>query len=265
MHPIERLRWVARAPEGDAGLVAVEAAGALATFADDPAGLVTACRRLIVRRPECGPLWWLSARVLCAMDPELEAALAAAEIEDDPVGEVLAAELPGGTVVCAGWPEQAADALAGRDPDTDSLVVVTRERRARLWLGRGYRHDDERTPALETVSPDRTAAAVARAALVLLEAEAMGPAGFLAPRGAGALAAAARRAGRPVWLVAGVARVLPGILYDALVAATTNLPFEALTLDLIDQVATPTGLLAPAVAGRRAGCPVAPELLKLPA
>jgi hypothetical protein len=30
MHPIERLRWVARSPEGDASVVAVEAADALA-------------------------------------------------------------------------------------------------------------------------------------------------------------------------------------------------------------------------------------------
>src|SRR5688572_30529517 len=110
VHPIERLRWVARAPDGNAAIVTVEAAGALATFADEPAGLVTACRRLISRRPECGPLWWLAARVLCALDPELEAALAAAEIEDDPTGEVLAGVVPGGTVVCAGWPEQSADA-----------------------------------------------------------------------------------------------------------------------------------------------------------
>ena len=42
MHPIERLRWVARAPEADVGLAAVESAEALAAFADDPPGLVIA-------------------------------------------------------------------------------------------------------------------------------------------------------------------------------------------------------------------------------
>ena len=62
MHPIERLRWVARSPEGDLSLAAAEAAEALACFADDPAGLVIASRRLIERRPAAGPLWWLASR-----------------------------------------------------------------------------------------------------------------------------------------------------------------------------------------------------------
>ena len=47
MHPIERLRYVARAAGEGPGLLAGEAAGALAAFADDPQGLVTACRRLV--------------------------------------------------------------------------------------------------------------------------------------------------------------------------------------------------------------------------
>lgn len=261
MHPIERLRWVARAPEGDAAMVTVEAAGALATFADEPLGLVTACRRLISRRPECGPLWWLAARVLCAMDPELESALAAAEIEDDPTAEVLAGALPGGTVVCAGWPEQSVAALAGRDPETSGLVVVSRERRGHYWIDRVFDGID-----LELVSPEppagHQAEAVGRAALILVEAEAVGPNGFVAPRGARALAAAGRAASRPVWLVAGVGRALPGSLYDALVAGLGDLPFEALPLSLVDEVATPTGLVEPALAGRRPSCPVAHELLR---
>src|SRR2546430_14843314 len=66
MHPIERLRWVARSPEGEVSLVAAEAADALAGFADDPAGLVIASRRLIERRPAAGPLWWLASRALPA-------------------------------------------------------------------------------------------------------------------------------------------------------------------------------------------------------
>ena len=43
MHPIEHLRYVARAAGEGPALLAREAAGALATFNDDPAGLVTAC------------------------------------------------------------------------------------------------------------------------------------------------------------------------------------------------------------------------------
>ena len=69
MHPIERLRMVARAAGEGPALLAQEAAGALAAFAGDPAGLVTACRRLVDRQPTSGPIWWLSARVLASDDP----------------------------------------------------------------------------------------------------------------------------------------------------------------------------------------------------
>src|SRR5436305_1059848 len=61
MHPIERLRMVARAAGEGPTLVAQEAAGALVAFGDDPAGLVTACRRLGGRQPTSRPRWWLAA------------------------------------------------------------------------------------------------------------------------------------------------------------------------------------------------------------
>jgi hypothetical protein len=114
VHPIERLRWVARAPEGDLSLVAAEAADALASFADDPAGLVVASRRLIERRPAAGPLWWLASRVLCALDPTFEAMDAAADLERDRTAVALAGDLPGGTVAIVGWPDQAGAALRMR-------------------------------------------------------------------------------------------------------------------------------------------------------
>jgi len=114
VHPIERLRWVARAPEGDMSLVAAEAADALASFADDPAGLVVASRRLIERRPAAGPLWWLASRVLCALDPTFEAMDAAADLERDRTAVALAGDLPGGRVAIVGWPDQASAALRMR-------------------------------------------------------------------------------------------------------------------------------------------------------
>src|SRR3712207_3601628 len=130
MHPIERLRWVARSPEGDLSMVAAEAADALASFADDPAGLVVASRRLIERRPSAGPLWWLASRVLCALDPALEALTAAADLERDRTPVVLAGDLPGGTVAVVGWPDLASTALrmrgrmGGVDGAADRVLVV---------------------------------------------------------------------------------------------------------------------------------------------
>ena len=261
MHPIERLRWVARAPDGEASLMAAEAAEALASFADEPAGLVTACRRLIERRPSCGPLWWVSARMLCSLDAALEAHLCAADLERDPTPARLAAELPGGAVAVAGWPEQSIIALRGRarltpEVPADDRVYVAGGREAQRLM----RWFDGSGLEARIASPENAAR---RSVLVLLEAEAVGPGGFVAAAGSGALARAAQEAGRPVWLVAGVGRVLPAPLYEALVGRVGDAsPVEVLPLELVEAVAGPGGVVGPAAATSRPGCPVAPELLR---
>jgi hypothetical protein len=56
VHPIERLRYVARAGHTDPTMVAVEAALALADLPDEPGVLLTSVRRLIDFHPSCGPL-----------------------------------------------------------------------------------------------------------------------------------------------------------------------------------------------------------------
>lgn len=274
MHPIERLRWVARAPEGEVSLMAVEAADALASFAAEPAGLVIACRRLIERRPACGPLWWLASRVLCALDPGLEAHRAAEDLYRDPTAERLAAELPGGTVVLVGWPEQAARALGttfggpGREDRADRIIVVDDPDRESRRLVRRLRADAVDARAVE-VSGTRKAAR--RASLVLLEAQALGPDRIVCTRGSAALAEAAREAGRPVWLVAGVGRPLPAALFDALLTRVTpggpgtapgSGAVDVLPLAAVDEVAGPGGLVAPRVAAARVRVPVASELLR---
>jgi hypothetical protein len=298
VHPIERLRWVARSPEGDMSLVAAEAADALASFADDPAGLVIASRRLIERRPAAGPLWWLASRVLCALDPVFEAMDAAADLERDRTAVALAGDLPGGTVAIVGWPDQASAALrmrgrmGGGEPGTDRVVVVPAGRAE----GRAASAGDEPwelTSAGPRVSrrqgrwepPDNggwgcvdwlqshavdarllpageVTAAGRRSVLALLEATAVGPDSFLAPAGSAALAEAAREANRPVWLVAGVGRVLPGPLYDALIRRVGDDPaFEVVPLAAVDDVSGPTGP-APRARMPRPACPVAAELLR---
>src|SRR5205807_10555596 len=96
MHPIERLRMVARAAGDGTALVAQEAAGALVAFGDDPAGLVTACRRLVDRQPTSGPIWWLAERVLTAADPAQAAWQAVERRPDDTTAEQLQAARPDG-------------------------------------------------------------------------------------------------------------------------------------------------------------------------
>lgn len=256
MHPIERLRWVARAPDSDVGLMAVDSAEALAAFAHDPAGLVTACRRLIERRPAAGPLWWLASRLLCALDPAAEAYAALDDLERDPTAQLLALDLPDGPVAVVGWPELVSRAL----PATSEVLVVDPGRG-----GRRFRYVlAELGVDARVRSPE---AAARRAQLVLLEALAVGPDSVVASPGSAALAAAAREALVPVWLVVGVGRSLPPALYDALAAHLDLDPGQpdTLPLDVVDVIAGPAGRTTPAgLAAASPPCPVAPELLRLP-
>src|SRR3954454_5309828 len=108
MHPIERLRHVARVEGAGPSRLARDAAGALASFGDDPTGLVTACRRLVERHPTAGTMWWLAARVLAAPDPVGEAWRAAEELDDDPTSAAVLRALPSdGAIATLGWPELA--------------------------------------------------------------------------------------------------------------------------------------------------------------
>ncbi|MGI9022090.1 MAG: hypothetical protein ACR2HV_02420, partial [Acidimicrobiales bacterium] len=123
MHPIERLRMVARAEGEDPGLVAQEAAAALAACADDPPGLVTGCRRLVDHQADSGPIWWLAARVLGAADPEEEAWKAADRLGRDTTPSALAYHLPADVrVLVVGWPDQAGTALTRRGDCTVMVV-----------------------------------------------------------------------------------------------------------------------------------------------
>ncbi|MGH9265768.1 MAG: hypothetical protein ACRD1D_13855, partial [Acidimicrobiales bacterium] len=102
---MERLRMVARAAGEDPGMVAREAAAALAGCADDPRALVMACRRLVDRQAASGPLWWLAARVVASPEPEHEAWRSAEALRDDPTPALVAASLPDDAVLTVlGWP-----------------------------------------------------------------------------------------------------------------------------------------------------------------
>src|SRR5689334_13898288 len=123
MHPIERLRYVARASGADHADLVRETAGALASLGFDPAGLVTACRRIIQRHPASGPLWWLSARVLTAEDALRESWAAVQEVAEDPTAEELSYALPDEAIVTVvGWPELISEALPRRG-DVQVLVI----------------------------------------------------------------------------------------------------------------------------------------------
>ena len=262
-HPIERLRWVARAEGAGASLLAREAAGALATIGDDLAGLLTGCRRLIDRHPAVGPLWWLSARALAAEDPSRELWAAAAELDADATSAVVAAHLPDDIAITVlGWPEQAGDALRRRG-DVEVLVIDSRGEGSSF----AHRLEADGVEAFE-VGESGLGSAVRESNLVLLEASALGPSGCYCTAGSLAAAAVARALGIDVVVVAGVGRVLPGRLWEALVTRVDDaddpwaLDHEVVPLEWITGVAGPGGVLDPSAAVKRADCPVVPELLR---
>jgi len=228
VHPIERLRAVARAREVDQSLLAREAASVLGAFAGDPLGLVTSCRRLLDRHPTAGVLWWTFARLLEAADVRAEAQAIRRDLDGSPAVTALSLDLPDGAVVAvvpdvAGGSELALALTSWRD----DLVVA---------------HDPE------AVHLDRPEPRV-----LLVEAGAAGPDRFLAGEGAEDEVAAARDAGVAVWLVVDVGRRLPRALFDAVVRRAPA-GCEAVPISVAERVVEP----------RHVGCPVAPELLRAP-
>lgn len=252
---------VARASGEEPGMLAREAAAALSGCADDPRALVLACRRLVQRQPAAGPLWWLAARVVAAADPGTEAWLSAELLREDVTPAVLAASLPDDAVLTVlGWPEQVTEALRRRG-DAQVLVVDS--------LGDG----SPLVAALDRVGTEASlvpeggiGAAVAASTLVLLDASAVGPEGFLAVTGSHAAAAVAYTEQIPVWVVAGAGRILPSRLWGALVDRVTalghpwDIDWEVVPLELATAVVGPEGPLAPADALELVDCPDAPEL-----
>ena len=264
MHPMERLRSVARASGVGAELLVQESAAALAALGHDPAALVTACRRLVERHPAVGPMWWLASRVLCAPDPVAEAWKVSADLEADGTAGGLAAALPeDATVVLVGWPELALDGLRRRG-DIEVLLVSGGGESAglsRRLSGAGL--------AVEDVPDAGAGAAVLAADVVVLEASAAGPHHLLAVAGSHPTAAVAGSAGVPVWALVGAGRRLPASLWTALEGRLerSSLPawergYEPVPLRLCDQLFGPSGPWSGAEDEPDGSWPMAAELLK---
>lgn len=265
MHPIERLRHVARASGADPALVASEAAGALASMTGiEPAGLVPACKRLVERHLDAGPVWWVCANVLSASDQAAAARKAAAELGSDRTDRVLVAELPeAATVTIVGWPDVSADALRSRG-DVEALIVDSGGDGAAL----AHRLRDYGSEA-ELVPDTGAGPAAAVADIVIVEAMMASPAGVLAAPGSLAVAAVASRSGVPVWAVVATGRLLPQELWDAAMARLDesgrepwDRQAELVPVHLIGSVVGPSGLSTPEEGLSGPTCPVAPELLR---
>ncbi|MBX7159232.1 MAG: hypothetical protein K1X95_02990 [Acidimicrobiia bacterium] len=163
MHPIERIRALARASWLDPKSIAIEATEAIGdayVWMDEPAAVAVA-RRLLAWHPYCGPLWWACGEVLNAVDPAQASRDVVRCLLDDTTGLALDVALPEGA----------------------RPLVVGRCR------------------AMEEIG-DCRARSVQDATHLLLGAAVLGPGGLVSDAPADALVAAAGDAGVPVWAVA---------------------------------------------------------------
>lgn len=262
MHPVERLRYVARATGYPQRVIVEETARALSSCADDPQGLVTACRRMVQRQPGSAPLVWLCARVICAGDPRAEIRAVLEELDGDRTPTELAHALPDeATIVVLGWPEMIGAALPRRG-DVEVLVVDVLQEGGGLVM----KLVDADVDAVD-VPLAGLGAAVAGADLVLLEASVLAPTECLAIAGSLAAASVARASGVPVWTVAGVGHLLPQRMWEPVRdRIVPDEPWDAddevVPLALIDRVVGPSGPLSVEAALRRTDCPVVTELFK---
>jgi hypothetical protein len=285
VHPFERLRYVARAGVDDPALTASEASAGLAALGRQPEALVTACRRLLDFHPECGPLWWMAARILTSGDPAAEARCCALDLEDDTTPFSLADGL-----VAAGAParvtvllpaELATSGLALMPARAVNALVPYMSMSLAMFAGEMEDAVDDLTyHDLSDIEP-----ALDGAGLALIEPVAAGPAGVMV-RAVGSWSAAeelvalATERDVPVWAVCGVGRVLPAPLFGELrdrlerraepaaaaAAAArrgrsrpgqaTFLPAEAFA-----QVVRPDGVHDTGLALRQPDCPAPDELL----
>jgi hypothetical protein len=243
VHPIERLRYVARATGAPPDDVVQEAATSLAAFADDPVSLVTACRRLIDRHPANGPIWWLCARTLVAADPADEPWRCHSELHADPTLDELTHALPDGAAVAVvGWPDRLAAAFARRGDVQVRVVDVDGD-------GPGFVRALERLDVEAVDVPvSGLAPAVAASDLVLLDTTAIGPRDALVAPGGWAAASVARTSEVGVWAVGGTGRVVPAGLWPALqsrLGGAARAPWERdidpLPLELVDRIVGPSG------------------------
>lgn len=102
MHPIERLRYVARAGHAPDRILVAEALPAFSAFASSPQMLLVAARQLIARHPESPGLLALGAHVVGALEPmvagwDFSDALSADRTHD--IAETVAVAESGGTDV----------------------------------------------------------------------------------------------------------------------------------------------------------------------
>ena len=266
VHPIEHLRYVARAQGADPSSLVEETAHALGSLHFDPSGLVVACRRIVERHPFTGPLWWLCANVATSAEPFEAVWELADEIRSDRTGAELAAVLPDESIIVTiGDPDVIGDGLIRRGDVR--VLALDAGYTATSFVRRLERYDVE----VEAVDAGVAGAAVRNADVVLVEALAIDSERAVVPIGSSTIAAAASAFGREVWIVAGVGRRLPAGFLDAMSAKVDalavehdawDLDVEVIPTSMFTHVVGPHGKVPMGPPAIVAECPMAHELLR---
>jgi hypothetical protein len=206
VHPVERLRYVTRSGWLPAAVLVEETAAALLSMADDPQGLVTACRRVVDHQPASGPAWWLCSRVLGSANPASEAWQCMDDINaDETYGVVEDALADDSTIVVLGTGETMTPGLVRRG----DLVIHTADNEMARMIHRAGGDVDH-------VDLSTLCVLAAEADAVLIEPAALSADSMLCPLGTLGPAAVAGLYQRPVWAVVSVGRWLPTATFGAL-------------------------------------------------
>ena len=252
---MERLRHVARSGGADPAVIVAETVDALTTLGPAPSELVPLCRNLVERNPTCGPLWWLCAHLLAKPEALDTAWTWAEQVERDGTSARLAERLPDeAAVMTVGYPAITARALR-RCGNVSVLAVMAGDEGSRL-----VRVMDRAGIDVEPLVPEAMLAALRRADLVVLEAEACSTDVVVASIGSGLAAVAAAAADVPVWLVAGRGRRLPGSYVDV-IGRTSDADHETFPTTHVSNVVGPDGVVPMSSDAFGAECPAIPELL----
>jgi hypothetical protein len=262
MHPIERLRYVARADGAPVAALVRETAYALADLCADPHSLVLAARRVVERYPTTAPLWWLCSEVLVAIDPASRAMELAGDVTRDATPDHLDEVLPdGATVLTVGWSASLARVVAARGDLT--VLVCDSHGDGEAFVEHLHDHDS----AGELVPFEYLAGAVAMCDTVLVDALACGPTDVLVAGGGAVIVATALRRSVPVTLVAARGTRLPQVMWSAMVEPLQQAGEWRVGLDLVAsgdlaRVVGPHGASVDVAGSLRAECVAATELLR---
>ncbi len=257
MHPIEHLRYVARARGADPVSLVRETAAALSGLGHEPAGIVLATRRIVQRHPTCGPLWWLCSHVLGALDPFATMRDREDEIENDTTIKSLRDAVPQDAFVCVvGWPTAVVHALASRGD-------------VRIFVVESNGDGDAAVERLVSMDVDATlvqfeelSRVVSRCDVLIVEALAAGPTEVLCSAGSHAVAALAYCLQKPLWLVTACGTRLPAALWSAMVAGDAANEVDLLSTSLFSRVVSKTGVSDDLSQPFEAECPPTTEMLR---